>query len=573
MQASAIDDKVVNPSAGDPCDVERTPRSTSHATLSSTAPSPPHPSVENGLNITQHPVTPETKLSPNTKAESESVQANTSPDNIDTLNGLEKGAPPAYCPSSKDNENPDSSTLICQQRPFLYSIRASKQFITLTILLALFTDMVTYGIIIPIMPSIIKDMGGDPTKTGVLVAVYAVGIMSASPIFGILSDKMASRRKPMIIGVSGLLIATILFMLAKTYWLLIFARFFQGVSGGAVWTLGLALMSDSFPASEMGIQMGKSLIGHTMGMLGGPPIGGLLHDAFGPKAPFYFCIAFAILVLFCLSNLIEVRADEVLEIRRYEAEIRERDIANGIEVQEVRTTTVWQLIMTKRMIAAVAVTTLEAFDLSSLEPTLPYYLRDRFDMTEGQIGLVFIAFTLPTIISPLAGWISDRYGAKILCSTAVFICGCLMLVLSIPNKPIWGIVLTLVGIGLSTSSFIAPILGEISAVVRRSGDKSAYARAFAIFNMSFSFGMVIGPIMAGYIYEKHGFRWNNITTACILFAFVPLLVYGMGDRKAKMEDVAMYEREEEERKRMLKEIELIKAEKKAAEEQNANTLV
>ncbi|KAF9306780.1 hypothetical protein BGZ74_003337 [Mortierella antarctica] len=481
----------------------------------------------------------------------------------DTLSGLEKG--PSTTVSSPKILIPEPAD-VAEKTPFLYSLRTHKYFITVTILLSLFTDMVTYGIIIPIMPSILEHMGGDSTKTGVLVAVYAAGIMSSSPIFGVLSDKMSSRRKPMIIGLTGLLIATIIFMFAQVYWLLIVARFFQGVSGGAVWTLGLALMTDSFGADEMGVQMGKALIGHTMGMLGGPPIGGLLHDAFGPKAPFYFCLAFAALVIVMLSLLIEVRGDEMQEIRKYEVELRARDLANGIEIKEVVHTSLWKLVTTPRMIAAVTVTTLEAFDLSSLEPTLPYYLKDRFNLTEGQIGLVFIAFTLPTIVSPLAGWVSDRYGAKILCCCAVISAGCFMLVLSIENKPLWGIVLTLVGIGLSTSSFIAPILGEISAVVRRTGDKAAYARAFAIFNIAFSFGMLIGPIIAGYIYHGLGFKWNCITTACILFAFVPIIFFWMGDRKAKMEDVAMYEREEEERKRILAEIAIIKAEKKAADE-------
>ncbi|KAF9421506.1 hypothetical protein BGZ94_008812 [Podila epigama] len=497
----------------------------------------------------------------------------------DTISGLEKGHD-IHSPI-KDNINSgapvpanldtaSTSTATNDNLPFLYSIRTHKHFITLTILLALFTDMSTYGIIIPIMPSILEHMRGeadkssDSTMTGILVAVYAAGIMAASPIFGVLSDKMASRRQPMIIGLTGLLVATIIFMFAKVFWLLLVARFFQGVSGGAVWTLGLALMTDSFAADEMGIQMGKALIGHTMGLLGGPPIGGLLHDAFGPKAPFYFCVSFAAVVICCLVFLIEVRADEAQEIKKYEAELRARDIANGIEVKEVVKTTLWELVTTPRMIAAVAVTTLEAFDLSSLEPTLPFYLKDRFNMTEGQIGLVFIAFTMPTIISPLAGWLSDRYGAKILCCCAVTCCACFMLVLSIDNKPLWGIILTLIGIGLSTSTFIAPILGEISAVVRRTGDKAAYARAFAIFNMAFSFGMLIGPIMAGYIFNKHGFKWNCITTACILFAFVPLMFFWMGDRKAKMEDIAMYEREEEERKRVLAELAIIKAEKQAA---------
>ncbi|KAF8976203.1 hypothetical protein BGZ46_008458 [Entomortierella lignicola] len=557
MQPVATNDKVVNLSASDPCDADRANNSTSiiqQATLSS-----------NRDNL-------EYEESVNTMI----IQGNDR--SIHSMSALEKdhSNPTAVHPAT-NRCSPNSVSNV--KKSLLYRLRTSKNFVTVTILLSLFTDMVTYGIIIPLMPTIIADMKGvstaddDSTLTGVLVAIYAAGIMSSSPIFGILSDKMASRRLPMIIGLSGLLIATVIFMLAKVYWLLIIARFFQGVSGGAVWTLGLALMTDSFPANEMGVQMGKSLIGHTLGLLGGPPIGGLLHDALGPKAPFFFCIAFAALVIFCLAILIETRAEEALEIRKFEVELRERAIANGTPVEEPKKTSLWNLITTKRLVAAVGVTTLEAFDLSSLEPTLPYYLRDRFNLSEGQIGLVFIAFTLPTIISPLAGWISDRYGAKYLCSGAVTVCGCFMLVLSIENKPLWAIVLNLVGIGLSTSSFIAPVLGEISAVVRRTGDKAAFARAFAIFNIAFSFGMLIGPILAGYIYNKHGFKWNCITVACILFSFVPIMLLWMGDRKAKIEDVAMYEREEEERQRALREIEIIKAERTGAEELNENTLV
>ncbi|KAF9975261.1 hypothetical protein BGZ73_001152 [Actinomortierella ambigua] len=452
-----------------------------------------------------------------------------------------------------------------QKSSMVWRIRNSKHFVTITVLLALFTDMSTYGIIIPIMPGIIEDMGGNSTWTGVLVAVYAAGIMSASLVFGTISDKLASRRIPMMTGLLGLLAATLLFMFAKVYWLLIVARFFQGVAGGATWTLGLALMTDVFPASEMGIQMGKALIGHTMGMLGGPPIGGLLHDAFGHKAPFYFCIAAATLVTCMLAVLNEQRAQETILIRQYEADQRAQAEAEGCHVEEAPKTSILKIITTPRMIAAVSVTILEAFDLSSLEPTLPYYLRDRFDMTEGQIGLVFIAFTMPTIISPFAGWLSDRYGAKVVCSTAVSLAGVFMLVLSINDKPLWGIILTLIGIGAMTSAFIAPVLGEISAVVRRTGDKNAFARAFAIFNMAFSLGMLLGPIVAGYVYGTHGFKWVCIVCACVLFVFVPVFVFFMGDRKAKLEDVALYEAEEAERNRILAEIARIQFEKKRSQ--------
>lgn len=98
-------------------------------------------------------------------------------------------------------------------------IRSSKHFLSFTVALAVFVDLLCYGIIMPLTPFIVADLGLKSTANGALIACYAVGLLISSPVAGILSDKMANRRTPMIVGLMALLLSTVLFMEGlKHYW-------------------------------------------------------------------------------------------------------------------------------------------------------------------------------------------------------------------------------------------------------------------------------------------------------------------------------------------------------------------
>lgn len=63
----------------------------------------------------------------------------------------------------------------------------------------------------------------------------AFGLLLATPVFAILSDRYQNRRYPMMGGMLGLGISTLAFAMADTYALLVLARVAQGVAGGASW--------------------------------------------------------------------------------------------------------------------------------------------------------------------------------------------------------------------------------------------------------------------------------------------------------------------------------------------------
>jgi MFS family permease len=59
----------------------------------------------------------------------------------------------------------------------------------------------------------------------------------------------------MLIGILGLIGSTLLFMFSEYYWELLVARFLQGIADACVWTLGMCLISDTFPIEELGTQV------------------------------------------------------------------------------------------------------------------------------------------------------------------------------------------------------------------------------------------------------------------------------------------------------------------------------
>lgn len=136
--------------------------------------------------------------------------------------------------------------------------RSSNFFLSFTIGLAVFVDLLCYGIIMPLTPFIVERLGLKSTANGALIACYAVGLLVSSPIAGIISDKLANRRLPMIIGLVALLLSMVLFMEAMDhFWVLLVSRFAAGLAGGTTITLGFALLSDTYPANRLGEEMGK----------------------------------------------------------------------------------------------------------------------------------------------------------------------------------------------------------------------------------------------------------------------------------------------------------------------------
>lgn len=106
-------------------------------------------------------------------------------------------------------------------------------------------------------------------------------------------------------------------------------------------------------------------------------------------------------------------------------------------------------------------------------------------------------------------------------------------------------------IGTAGTAILTPVLGELSAVVRTTGTGDGFARAYAMFNMAFSIGVLVGPVVCGIVYEHFGFQAICYTMSGVLLVAMPIVALWFGGAKQKREDIERYKEDEARRASIL----------------------
>jgi len=132
---------------------------------------------------------------------------------------------------------------------------------------------------------IIGDFGA-PVTQGVLVASASVLVLAvAMPLTGWISDRLG-RRRTLVLALSVLLAGTAGAAVSPSLWLLVASRGLQGLGCAAVPTAVMGMLARSFPPERRNRVMGAWGAANGIGQAVGPPIGGLVADAFGWRAIF-----------------------------------------------------------------------------------------------------------------------------------------------------------------------------------------------------------------------------------------------------------------------------------------------
>lgn len=169
----------------------------------------------------------------------------------------------------------------------LPAFRAGKAAIAFIMITAVL-DIVSMGIVIPVLPKLIEEFAGSNERAGVIngvfVALWAAMQFVASPVIGSMSDRYG-RRPVILVSTLGLAADYVLMAVAPSLWWLALGRLIAGVTS-ASFTAVFAYMADiTEPANRA---RGYGLIGaaFSAGFVAGPVLGGLLGE-WSPRAPFW----------------------------------------------------------------------------------------------------------------------------------------------------------------------------------------------------------------------------------------------------------------------------------------------
>jgi MFS family permease len=139
--------------------------------------------------------------------------------------------------------------------------RSHTVFIVTTVALGLFTDLFLYGLVVPVMPFMLRNrlhVPDDEVQSYVsrLLAVYAgVQLLVSVPI-GWLADRTKSRQLLFLSGLAALFLGTVMLAVGRNMFVLVAARALQGMSAAVVWTVGLAMILDTVGTNKLGKTIG-----------------------------------------------------------------------------------------------------------------------------------------------------------------------------------------------------------------------------------------------------------------------------------------------------------------------------
>ena len=170
------------------------------------------------------------------------------------------------------------------------------------ILLALFLFALDQTVVGTALPVIITDLHGEELYTW-SVTVYLLTATISGPIYGKLSDLYG--RRPIFIWALGLfLAASIGAGLSQEMWQFVLFRGLQGLGGGAVFPIALAVIADLYPPEERAKY--GAYFGAVFGLSSvlGPGLGGLITDNFGWHWIFFVNVPIALISLIVCWRLL-----------------------------------------------------------------------------------------------------------------------------------------------------------------------------------------------------------------------------------------------------------------------------
>jgi len=164
-------------------------------------------------------------------------------------------------------------------------MRPAVLFIMLTIMI----DAMGIGLMMPVMPDLIKEVDGGTLAEaaiwgGILTTIFAVMQFICGPVVGGLSDRYG-RRPVLLISLTVMALDYVVMALAGSIWLLLVGRIVGGITA-ATQSTAAAYMADVSKPENRAANFGLIGAAFGAGFVLGPLIGGVLAE-YGTRAPFW----------------------------------------------------------------------------------------------------------------------------------------------------------------------------------------------------------------------------------------------------------------------------------------------
>jgi MFS family permease len=349
--------------------------------------------------------------------------------------------------------------------------------------------------LIPELPEYLTSLGGAEYK-GLIISLFTLTAMMSRPFSGKLADKIG--RVPVImVGSIVCFGCSLVYPLLTGVAGFLLLRFIHGFSTGFTPTGTAAYLSDVIPAERRGEAMGLFGTFGSLGMAGGPALGGALGNNFGLDSVFYCSSAMGLVSVLILMGIKET----LHEKHKY-----------GIGLLKVNKADLFE----PRVLAPCIVMILLGFSYGTCFTLIPDF--GQYVGIKNK-GLLFTYMTVASLfIRLIGGRASDRYGRQLVLLVCAFFILVSMLVIGFAQTPLQLIVgMTLYGLANGTSS------PTLIAWATDLSDPKFRGRGVASVYIFMEAGIGVGAFLSGLMYANDSSRFNMVFGICAALSGMAVL--------------------------------------------------
>ena len=375
--------------------------------------------------------------------------------------------------------------------------------------LIVFSNLLGFGIIIPLLPYYAEHFGANPNEVTLLMASYSLMQLIFSPILGRISD-IYGRKKILVLCLIGSAISYFLLYFATNFALVLFARSVAGLFGS---TTAIANAYVTETTSSINRSKGMGLIGAAFGLgfVFGPVIGGYFGGGdinnIDYKTPFFF--AFVVAIISCLLAyfiLIEPkkRNKQFISINFLDSF---KDLINLFKIPA--------------LLFLITVSFLVTFSFAGFETTFALWTERAMSWAPKQTGF---AFTFTALLAALVqgvfiGKLTKSFGEIKLLITSCFLMliGLFFITLSIQNLFYLTFSLGILGISVGLGN------PSLNSLLSKNLSKNIIGASFGVIQSVGSLARILSPLVAGNLFYFFGI--NSPYNFGAFLMFICLLIF------------------------------------------------
>ena len=328
-------------------------------------------------------------------------------------------------------------------------------------------DTMLYAALTPLLPHLVHSKG----RAGILVAAYAAGALIGGLPGGWASVRVGARNA-VLLGLTGMGIASLGFAFADSFWSLFAARLVQGIGSGFTWAGAFAWLLAAAPRDRRGRLIGSAMAAAVFGALFGPVVGAAAALA-GREAVFVGLASLAVVLGVWTLQLAEAPEEEHPSVAAVARALRNRLFAAGLGLMS-----------------------LASLLFGVLGTLAPLHLARAGWSAAAIGGLWLVGAALETAESPLIGRLSDRRGLLLPVRAALLASTVLAALLALGPRPLFYAPFVVIA-GAAFGALFTPAFVLIADGAEAA--RLAQGMAFGVMNAAWALGAVIGPAAAGAI--------------------------------------------------------------------------